>query len=339
MIIKSYEIQKNKSNFSKYNFFLLYGENQGLKKDIRKFIKTTLEQKDSNVEILYLYEDEILNNEENFYNYVYTGSLFNNKKIITIYEATDNIIKKISNIYNKYPENVFLIIFSEILEKKSKLRNFFETNKKTICIPCYLDNERDLRVIALSELKKNNIMLSQETVNLLIEKSNSDRNNLRNEIKKIHSYSLNKKKLELNDIKSLLNFSGDYKSDIFINECLCGNINQYKKIISEFYVNTINQILLLRILSNKIRRLLKIKAEESKSNNVVNLINNVKPAIFWQEKPLVKKQLSIWSLNDLKKIIGEINDIELLCKKNPNISKIIFFNFFSEICKKANNFS
>ena len=202
-----------------------------------------------------------------------------------------------------------------------------------------MDSEKDLEVIAQSELKKNNIMLSQETVNLLIEKSNSDRNNLRNEIKKIHSYSLNKKKLELNDIKSLLNFSGDYKSDIFINECLCGNINQYKKIISEFYVNTINQTLLLRILSNKIRRLLKIKAEESKSNNVVNLINNVKPAIFWQEKPLVKKQLSIWSLNDLKKIIGEINDIEFLCKKNPKISKIIFFNFFSEICKKANNFS
>ena len=339
MIIKNYEVQKNKSNFSKYNFFLLHGENQGLKKDIRKFIKTAIEQKDNNVEILFLYEDEILDNEENFYNFIYAGSLFNNKKIITIYEATDNIIKKISDIYDKYPENVFLIIFSEILGKRSKLRNFFETNKKTICIPCYLDNEKDLKMIAQSELKKNNIMLSQETVNLLIEKSNSDRNNLRNEIEKIHLYSLNKKKLELNDIKSLINFSGDYKSDIFINECLCGNIKQYKKIISELYVNTVNQILLLRILSNKIQRLLKIKAEESKSNNVDNLISKVKPAIFWQEKSLVKKQLSIWSLNDLKKIIGEINDTELLCKKNPKISKIIFFNFFSEICKKANNFS
>ena len=339
MIIKNYEVQKNKSNFSKYNFFLLHGENQGLKKDIRKFIKTAIEQKDNNVEILFLYEDEILDNEENFYNFIYTGSLFNNKKIITIYEATDNIIKKISDIYDKYPENVFLIIFSEILGKRSKLRNFFETNKKTICIPCYLDNEKDLKMIAQSELKKNNIMLSQETVNLLIEKSNSDRNNLRKEIEKIHLYSLNKKKLELNDIKSLINFSGDYKSDIFINECLCGNIKQYKKIISELYVNTVNQILLLRILSNKIQRLLKIKAEESKSNNVDNLISKVKPAIFWQEKSLVKKQLSIWSLNDLKKIIGEINDTELLCKKNPQISKIIFFNFFSEICKKANNFS
>jgi len=339
MIIKSNEIQKNKPNFPKYNFFLLYGENLGLKKDIRKFIKTSIEQENNNVEILFLYEGEILANEENFHNLIYGGSLFSDKKIITIYEATDKIIKKISEIYDKYPKNVFLIIFSEILEKRSKLRNFFETNKKTICIPCYLDSEKNLEVIARSELKKNNIMLSQEAVNLLIEKSNSDRNNLRNEIEKIHSYSLNKKKIELTDIISLINFSGDYKSDIFINECLSGNIKQYKKIISELYVNTVNQILLFRILSNKIQRLIKIKAKENKSNNVDNLINAMKPTVFWKEKPLLKKQLSIWSLDNLKKVIDEINNIELLCKKNPQISKVIFFNFFTNICKKANNFS
>jgi len=339
MIIKSYEIQKNKSNFLKYNFFLLYGENLGLKKDIRKLIKAEIEKKNKNIEILFLYESEIFDNEENFYNLVYAGSLFSNKKIITIYADTDKIIKKISDIYNKYQEEVFLIIFSEILEKRSKLRNFFEKNKRTICVPCYLESGKDLEIIAKSELKKNNILLSQEIINLLIEKSNFDRNNLRNEIEKIHSYSLNKKKLELDDIKSLINFSGDYKLDIFINECLCGNIKQYKKIISELYVNTVNQILLLRILSNKIQRLLKIKAEVSKSNNLDNLINATKPAIFWKEKPLVKRQLSIWSLNDLKKMIGDINNTELLCKKNPHISKIIFFNFFSQICKKANNFS
>ncbi len=339
MIIKSYEVQKNKSNFSKYNFFLIYGENQGLKKDTRKLIKSAIEEKDNKAEILSIYEDEIIKNEENFYNFIYSGSLFNDKKIITIHEATDKIIKTISDIYEKHTENVFLIIFSEALEKKSKLRNFFEKNKKTVCIPCYLDNERDLRIIAQSEFKKNNIMVSQEIINLLIEKSNSDRNNLRNEIDKIRSYALNKKKLELDDVKSLINFSGDYKSNNFINECLCGNIKQYKKILSELYADTVNQILLLRILSSKTQRLVKIKAEENKSSNMDSLINATKPSIFWQEKPLVKKQLSIWNLNDLKKIIIEINNTELLCKKNPKISKIIFFNFFSDICKKASNFS
>ena len=192
--------------------------------------------------------------------------------------------------------------------------------------------------IAHSELKKNNILLSQEIINLLVEKSNSDRNNLRNEIDKIRAYSLNKKKLEINDIKFLINFTGDYKSDIFVNECLCGNTKQYKKIISELYFNSVSQILLLRILSNKIQRLLKIKAEESKSKNIDSLINATKPAIFWKEKPIVKKQLYIWNLKNLKKITDEINKTELLCKKNPQISKVIFFNFFTELCKKANNF-
>ena len=58
-----------------------------------------------------------------------------------------------------------------------------------------------------------------------------------------------------------------------------------------------------------------------------------------KDKPLIKKQLSIWNIFDLKKIIDDINNTELLCKKNPQISNSIFFNFFSAICKKANNFS
>ena len=158
-------------------------------------------------------------------------------------------------------------------------------------------------------------------------------------MKKLNLIRCIKKKIELDEIKLLTNFSGNYKSDSLVNECLCGNISQYKKIVSELYVNTINQVLLLRILSSKIQRLHKIKEQVNKLNSLDNLINTSKPTIFWKEKPLVKKQLSIWSLDDLKKMISEINNTELLCKKNPQISKFIFFNFFASICKKANNYS
>ena len=339
MIIKSYEVKKNKSNFEKNNFILLYGENLGLKKDINKFIINEIKQKDNNIEIINLFENEIIDDkEENFINLIYSGSLFSQKKIIIINEATDKIIKKISDIYEKYPKDTLLIFLSGILEKKSKLRDFFEKSKKTICIPCYLDNEKDLALIAQIELKKNNIILSRESIILLIEKSNSDRNNLKNEIEKIKSYSINKKNIELDEIKLLINFSGEYKSDILVNECLSGNVTQYKKILSELYINTVNQILVLRILSSKVHRLLNIKEQKNHSNTLDTLINNSRPLIFWKERPLVKKQLSIWNFKDLKKIIADINDTEFMCKKNPQISNSIFFNFLSEICKKANSF-
>jgi len=339
MIIKSYEVKKNSQNFSNYNSFLLYGENTGLKKDIKNYIEEVIKKKDDNLIVLKLYENEITGNEEIFYDFISSGSLFSSKKIIIIFEATDKIIKKVNDFYEIFPENIYLVLVSGILEKKSKLRNFFEKNEKSICIPCYLDTAKDLEIIAQSEIRKNNLSISREALNLLIEKSNSDRDNLRNELEKIKSYSLNKKTLDLNEIKTLINFSGDYKSEILVNECLCGNTLQYKKIISELYSNVVNQILLLRILGSKVQRLLKIKAQDVKSANLDNLLNASKPAIFWKEKPIVKKQLSMWSLDELNKIIVEINKTELLCKKNPQVSNIIFFNFFLEICTKANNYS
>ena len=80
MIIKSYELKKNKSILQKNNFYLLYGENFGLKKDIKDFITAEIKLKDDSVEFLSLYENEILSNDENFYNFIYTGSLFSKKK-------------------------------------------------------------------------------------------------------------------------------------------------------------------------------------------------------------------------------------------------------------------
>ena len=339
MIIKSFEVQRQISNLLKNNLFLIYGENNGLKKDIAEIIKNYFKKENSNIEFLSTYEDDILENEESFYNSIYSGSLFCNKKIITINGATDKLIKIIEDILEKKPENSLLIIYATILEKKSKLRNLFEKQNSTICIPCYLDKARDLENIAKNELKKNNITLPREALNLLVEKSNQHRDNIKNEIEKIKSYAHTKKDLELWEIKSIINFSGEYKSDNLINECLSGNILQFKKILSELYLITVNQIFLLRILSNKTQRLLKIKELEKDYKSVDELIDKSKPIIFWQEKPIIKKQLSVWNLSDLKKIIYEINNIEILCKKKPQLSRIAAFDFFSKICKKANNYS
>ena len=154
MIIKSYEIKKNKSSILKNNLFLLYGENLGLKKDIKNFIANELKQKNNDLEILSLYESEIINSRDNFFNSVYSGSLFSKKKIITINETTDKIIDIIKYVHEKCSKDIYLIFISNILDKKSKIRTLFEKEKKLTCIPCYLDNERDLATIAQIELKK-----------------------------------------------------------------------------------------------------------------------------------------------------------------------------------------
>ena len=91
MISKSYEIQKNISNFIKYSFFLLYGENFGIKKEIKECITKKIGNVGSNLEIISLYENDLLENEDDFFSTAYSGSLFGNTKIIIINNCSDKI--------------------------------------------------------------------------------------------------------------------------------------------------------------------------------------------------------------------------------------------------------
>jgi len=174
---------------------------------------------------------------------------------------------------------------------------------------------------------------------LLIERASGDRNNLRNELNKLKSFALNKQMISYDQVKELTNMVGNYQNDYIVNICLNGDKKKLNKILKENNFSFEDFFILLKTFSKKIHRLLKIKEQENKSDNLDDLINTSKPVIFWKEKPLVKKQLSLWSLNDLVKIISDINNTELLCKKNPHISKVIFFAFFLKICTQANNFS
>ena len=74
----------------------------------------------------------------------------------------------------------------------------------------------------------------------------------------------------------------------------------------------------------------------NKDKSIEGIVDNAKPPIFWKEKPILKKQLYIWSKKNIDKIINNLNEIEILTKKNSQIeSTIIFNNLLVNICSEA----
>lgn len=335
MILKSYEILNQNKNLKEKNIYLIYGENFGLKKDIKEKIT----KKNINCEVINLEEDEVLKNEENFYNLIYSQSLFSETRTIIINKVTDKILNKIQDVNEKNPNNVILILLANILEKKSKIRNYFEKNINVYCVPCYEDTFRNLEMIARKELLKDNINLSNESLSLIIDRAQGDRNNLRNEIEKIIAFSGKNKNISFNQVKDLTNSFEDLKVQQFVDSCLSGNNNEFKKILDELYIDTFNYILFLKIFSRKVEKLINLKKQEYKFNSIETLINSVKPAIFWKDKPVIKTQLKIWNLKNLTDLIKNLNLTEFECKKNNKMATIIFFKFISDSFKKANNYS
>ena len=322
MIYKTFQLKKIPD---KTIFYLLYGKNEGLKADC---INQILEKNNGKV---FNYEEKQIKDEiESFYENILSNSLFESEKIIIINRASDKIFETIQDLINRNITNIIIIINAGILETRSKLRSLFEKNDDLVCIPTYPDNNDTLSKLAVIFFRNENISISQENINLIIEKCNGDRNNLSNELNKIRNYANDKKKLSSQEILKLINLSENYEISELIDNCLALNKNKIIKILSENNYNNEDCIIILRTFITKAKKILKlaIKLEENKDIN--KTINSAKPPIFWKDKEIVKVQLNKWKPDKIKELIKNINNIELEIKKNYNNSIFIITNFILE---------
>ena len=337
MLIKSYEISKK--NLNSLNFFLIYGENIGLKQDIIKSVLELKEKKNIKYKQFKFEEEEIIKNQNDFFNLIFSGSLFDKKKVIFVNRTTDRLFNLISEISKKNIKDILIFFEADQLEKKSKIRNLFEKDNNLVCIACYQDNNFDLIKIINDEIKQTKIKLSTESINLLIERASGDRNNLRNEVNKLKSFALNKQIVSYDQVKELTNMVGNYQNDYIVNICLNGDKKKLNKILRENNFSFEDFLILLKIFSKKIHRLLKIKIFNRLEKNLDQIFNQIRPPIFWKEKEDVKKQVRLWNEKKLNLIIKKINEIELNCKKNHELTTHITLDFLSTVCDEVNNYS
>ena len=331
MIIKSFELNKIKLNG--YKFYLFYGDNEGSKEEI---IKNLFEKNYLNK--IYRYEEkEILDNINNFFNSILTKSFFDNEKLIIINRATDKIKELVEELIEKNPEDIKIILNSKNLEKKSTLRKIFEKEKSITCVPFYEDNNQTLNSIISLFFRNKKIPISQQLINVLIERSRGDRKNLNNELEKIGAYLLNKKNLNLEEIIKLTNLADNYNASELVDHSLAKNTRKTVTILNENNYSDEDNIIIVRTLLAKLKRLVKIHELVDEKNNIEQAISACKPPIFWKDKPLVTQQIRSWNKNLLKNLIYKTNEIELLIKKNSTMAKNILSDFIINNSRKTNN--
>ena len=323
MIIKSFELEK--LAFSNLNIHLIHGNNEGIKQDIIRNFYT----KNYQGEVLKYDEQEILNNKDEFISSLLTKSLFESEKLIIISRGTDKLSNIIIELLERKEIESKIIIKCSNLEKKSKLRNLFEKEKQLICTPVYEDDSRSLNFITNNFLKDNKLNLSQEIKNILIERSNGDRINLKNALSKLKNLSISRKKLSIEDVLKLSNLTENYSVFELSDNYLAKNSKKVSTILNENNYSSEDCMLIIRTILNKSKRLLKIKTETDNNLNIDQVISSFKPPIFWKEKDIVKKQAQSWSTNEVKEIIFKINDLEALIKKNASNSMLFVSNFVS----------
>ena len=321
MIIKSYELKKLDINKKKYVLF--YGVNEGAKtEEIKKIISLN-----KNITITNYDEKEILDNSENFYNNIFSKSLFEDKKVIIIKRATDKIVKIIEEIIEKDITDISLIFNSDNLEKKSKLRSLFEKNKKLVCVPFYADTADILARMAYNFFKEKKISISQANINLIVNKCNGDRGVLKNELLKIEFFCQNKKEVSTVNLLKLVNLVENHSISELIDNCLAKNEKKTINLLNENNFNSEDCIIITRTFLSKLKRILKLSKENQINKDLNKTIASARPPIFWKDKEIVKQQINKWTPNQINELIFDLSEIELQIKKNYTNSINIISDF------------
>ena len=327
MIVKSFNLDNIDLNTK---VILFYGNNSGQKKqEIDKLF-----QKNESLEKVKYDEKDILSELESFYGAIFNHSFFEKEKFIIINNVSDKILPIIMELNSRELGDLKIILNADILDKKSKLRVFFEKDKTFVCVPFYPDNETSLSKITYQYLKNNSLSLSGEIINYLIKKSNGDRNHLITELDKIKMFSKNKK-ITNDQVMKLVNLSQEYEVAELVNNYLTQNKVKLKTILNDNIIVQEDCIIIIRTFIGKIKRLIKLIEAYNKNTDLENSVNSFKPPIFWKEKEIIKKQILTWPKDKIKKLLYEVNNLELLIKSESNISEYLLVNFLLE--KKFSN--
>jgi len=331
MIFKSYILEQNIQPTNNQKIFLFYGENQGLKKEFKKKLRI----QNKNQEILNLFQDEIIKNKNILINEVNNKSLFNEKKIIFINQVNDKILDIVDEVIkNIQDERIFL--FSDILEKKSKLRNYFEKSKSCGITACYQDNEITIRKIIMEKLNGYQGLTSQVT-NLIIQNTGLDRNKVNNEIDKIIS-CFKDKKIDPNKIDLLLNIRTSDDFNLLKDQALNGNKINTNRLLADTVFEVENNIYYLSSINQRINKLNEIENMKQKNSNIESLISNLKPAVFWKDKPILIEQSKKWNKEKLQTALKKTYNTEIEIKSNSSIRKdLLIKNLIIELCATASS--
>ena len=330
MIIKSYEL--NKINLTQSKFVLFYGKNEGLKSESTNNL---LKNKES---ISRYEEKEILENINSFLENIFSKSLFENQKIIIIKRVTDKILKIIEEIEEKNIEDIKIILNADVLEKKSKLRSFFEKSKKYVCVAFYPDTNQVLSKLTYNFFNQKKISISPANINLIVNKCNGDRETLFNELDKIESFSKRGKKITEENIIKLTNLIENHSISNLVDNCLAKNKQKIINILNENNFSNEDCIMITRSFLLKSKKILKLCSEFKSNKNIDLTISSAKPPIFWKDKEITKQLIKQWKPKNIEKLIYKLSDLELIVKKNINNSVNLVTDFIlDQVNSKFNN--
>ena len=298
---------------------LLYGQDYGLISERSSLIIDTffnnVDAKHNSLNIIDFSNNILLSDPQFLEIEVSSISLLNNKKIIRIKDASDALYKMLESYFLYSHPDCLLILLSDSLSPRSKIRKLFESHDKAIILPCYSDDKKSILNLIKSSLMKEDIIVDDQGLQLFANYLGSDRLITKAEIEKAILYAGKSKKLDSKDFASFISDQTSLSIDELYDFSLAGNLKEAYRALVKIQKEGTPAIQIIRSFIRQMQSLYNILNASSLNSNINSVIDSIRPPIYFKRKNNIKSQAQKWSLQKVYKALLLLESAEISCKK------------------------
>ncbi len=330
-----------KSNFDNITIIFLYGTNTGLVELLHQKALQIFEV-DTNdpFNVSKIDGNEFKENPSILHDNICTLSMFSKKRIIMLDLMYISITKNIENIIldaiDKINKNNLLLIKCGNLKQNAFLK-YIQAIKNAILTPCYEENSSNIYSEISNLFSKHKLNFTKEFVNNLSIRFDSDSLTNKMELNKLDTFLTNNKNVTENMLFKLISNNNDANFSKIIEACSNGNSSNALHYFENIYENQSTSITLTRMFVNHFKLIEKILLLRQPGNNVIHIVNNIRPPIFFKKKEFIIFQCELWNLKSINIILKRLIELELKCKLNKFSEKIFMSQFILSTSVLASN--
>lgn len=201
----------------------------------------------------------------------------------------------------------YLLILAHSLPTSAKLRKFFESNQHCAIMPCYAPDAKDIASELKKRLREANLTIDAAGEQLFLQKIASNTGQVEQEINKLLLYK-ESGAVSFEDIQKLIGHKIDLQMGDLIYASFSGDKRQMENLLANIELEAMQIILSIR---RHVTLLIDIRdAMLAQQKTASQVIEGLRPPIFFKLKQPLIQQINKWRANPLLKLYRQTLDIE-----------------------------
>jgi DNA polymerase-3 subunit delta len=328
---KAHEVRQFIENGPPDGIYLVYGPDAGLVAETGRLLSRRLAGTQAGASDIIVLEGSQLDSDPSLVGVeARMTSLFGGKRVVRVRGTVRGLAPVLADLADDAGAAPVVVETGD-LKRNDALRTFIEGNGRAWALPCYPDNDVQVKEVVAETLSKAGISADVAAISAIVDHLGNDREITRRELEKIVLFAAETHSLTRADVLLLLADSGALAIDEIIDATALGHAAQLDAAFQRAEAGGVSeqQILILALSHFRLLRRMRLELDGGAS------LGALTARVHFSRKNAIASQLRIWRDRDLQIALDRLSLGIAEARKSSGLKPIIAKRALLAVCMMA----